>query len=301
MPWDDLPPLNSLVPFEAVVRLGGVTRAAAELHLTHGAVSRQVKALEHALGSELFERHGRSVTPTVTGRVLATAVARALEGLCTAARDARPSTTATPLVLSCEPTLMMRWLISRLPTLEPSVNLHLSAGGGPIDMGRQGVDAAIRRNDFMIADSLHPKTLFAEWIAPVCTPEVATSLQAAGDLGQFTRLASATRPTAWDTWAGLVNADLPATPTREFEHFYLSLEAAAAGLGVAIGPYALVQNDLEAGRLTAPFGFVADGTSYVYLTSRRADARLDRVHRWLTSYADTSIPPTELQHPRRGN
>src|SRR4051794_5417718 len=103
MPWDDLPPLNSLVPFEAVVRLGGVTRAAAELHLTHGAVSRQVKLLERAVGADLFVRHGRSLQPTDTATALATAIAHTLEGLCTAARDARSSGTTAPLVLSCEP------------------------------------------------------------------------------------------------------------------------------------------------------------------------------------------------------
>jgi LysR family transcriptional regulator, glycine cleavage system transcriptional activator len=289
--WADLPPLNTLVPFEAAVRLGSVTRAARELHVTHGAVSRQLQILERAVGAELFRRAGRSIEVTDAGLALARAAADALELLSAAARQARPRDEHAPFVLSCEPTLLMRWLIAWLPALDSSVSVHLSAGGGPIDLRREGVDAAIRRNDFPAPDGVAVHPIFPEWIGPVCRPDLAASMDRAGDIAQRPRLVSATRPEAWETWAALRGQPLPDSQILTFEHFYLTLEAAAAGLGAAIGPYALVKSDLDSGRLVAPFSFVRDGSQYVFLAANDRDQRTSVVRRWLDGHANDSVPP----------
>lgn len=295
MAWSDLPPLNTLVPFEATVRLGSVTKAAAELRVTHGAVSRQLQSLERAIGSDLFQRRGRSLVPTDTARELNRQVVDALGLLASAVRQARPAAERGPLVLSCEPTLMMRWLLPRLPALtaaHPDIDLHLAAGGGPIDLRRAGIDVAIRRNDFDLDTPLQVSPMFAEWVGPVCTPETASEVKDAGHPGYAPRLVSATRPAAWDTWAHLTGTALPVAPTQVFEHFYVSLEAATAGLGVAIGPYALVKNDIDSGRLVAPLGFVPDGTQYVLLSEPNSkDSRIAAVHAWLAEQEPTSVPP----------
>ncbi|MGW2562731.1 LysR family transcriptional regulator [Streptomyces sp. NPDC001514] len=287
--WSDLPPLGTLVAFEATVRHASVSKAAAELHLTHGAVSRQIQQLEHALGVGLFERRNRSVVPTPAARTLAREVTDALGLLSSAARRTRAAVAPGPLVLSCEPTLLMRWLIPRLPLLAdaaPGLDLHLVASGGPVPFDREGIDVAIRRNDFELPEGVPAHHLFGELIGPVCSPELARGLLSPAGLADLPRLHTRTRPTAWSDWAGCAGAVLPDAAEQTFEHFYLSLQAAASGLGVAIGPLALVHDDVRAGRLVAPFGFEADGSAYVLLTTRPSeDERVAALLRWLGEQA----------------
>ncbi|MFI8826650.1 LysR substrate-binding domain-containing protein [Streptomyces sp. NPDC053431] len=348
----DLPPLNTLLPFEATVRHASMTRAAQELHVTHGAVSRQVQNLEKALGTPLFERGARSLRPTPQARRLAAAVRDALDLIESAAREAAGRDRSTgPLALSCEPTLLMRWLIPRLPDLaarHPELTVHLSAGGGPVVFARDTVDVALRRDDFPVPEGVSRLPLFEEWIGPVCRPELAARL-ASGE--PVTLLHTSTRPAAWDDWRRLTGgapaaaststtattsppasistpdstpdstsppapastptpASLPAstptpTPTatpikppastsqQTFEHFYLALQAAVAGVGVAVGPYALVHDDLVRGQLAAPYGFVADGTGYGLLSPRppERDARIATLLDWLREQAGSLTPP----------
>ncbi|MGI5170675.1 LysR substrate-binding domain-containing protein [Spirillospora sp. CA-253888] len=289
MIWSDLPPLGPLVAFEATMRHGSVSRAAAELHLTHGAVSRQIRQLEHALGVTLFERRNRAVVPTPVARTFVQGVDDALNRLSAAARQARAATRPAPLVLSCEPTLLMRWLIPRLPALAdavPGLNLHLVASGGPVAFDRESIDVAVRRNDFAIPAELTTFELFDELVGPVCTPELARGLSRTEDLADVPRLHTSTRPTAWADWVEGRSTPLPPAPEQTFEHFYLSLEAAASGLGVAIGPRALVHDDLEAGRLAAPFGFRRDGSAYLLMTPLPAeDDRVSALVSWLREQA----------------
>jgi len=287
--WSDLPPLGTLVAFEAVVRHRSVSKAADELHLTHGAVSRQIQQLERALGTALFERGARQMAPSPAAATLAGAVADALTLLSSAARQARHNPQPGPLVLSCEPTLLIRWLISRLPALSeaaPGLDLHLSAAGGPVDFGREGIDLAIRRNDFALPPGTHALWLFDEMTGPVATPELAQRLTAIADMAGLPRLHTRTRPSAWDDWAGCRKTTLPPAPARTFEHFYLTLQAAASGLGIAIGPRALVHDDVTAGRLAAPFGFEADSTAYFLLTTGSPhDSRVAELLTFLRSQA----------------
>lgn len=292
MNWTDLPPLGTLVAFEATYRLGGVTKAAEELHLTHGAVSRQIQQLERAVGVPLFERRHRAMAPTPAATALAATVTEVLGLLGSAVRQARRATRAAPLVLSCEPTLLMRWLIPLLPALPEPV--HLFAAGGPVRFSREGIDVAIRRNDFELPEGVHALPLFDERIGPVCTPELARDLASPADLSGLARLHTRTRPSAWTDWARLRHVPLGAASEHTFEHFYLSLEAATAGLGVAIGPFALVANDLATGKLVAPFGFEADGSAYVLLTDRppAGDPRVSALHAWLLNQAGALAAPS---------
>ncbi|MFI6873497.1 LysR substrate-binding domain-containing protein [Streptomyces sp. NPDC050400] len=281
MPRPDLPPLGTLEPFEATVRHGSMTAAARELHVTHGAVSRQVRGLERALGVELFERGQRALVPTPAARRLAATVRDALDGIETAAREIARRPPTGPLTLSCEPTLLMRWLIPRLPDLAeraPDVTLHLVAAGGPVHFDRDGIDLAIRRDDFPFPADTHATRLFAEHVGPVHRPDA----PAAG-----TVLHTATRPDAWDDWRRRTGEPYPAASEQTLEHFSLTLQAAASGVGTAIGPYALVHDDLARGALTAPYGFVPDGTAY-HLLGRRpveSDPRTAALRDWLRSLA----------------
>lgn len=201
-------PLGGLRCFEAAARLESFTQAAQGLNLTHGAVSRAVRALEEELGVALFERRHRRVLLTAAGRKLFQATQQAFGILDHTALELRQQALDAPLVLSCEPTLLMRWLIPRLPAFQqahPDINLQLVAGGGPFSF-HDGITAAIRRNDFDWGKEVHSLALFSEKVGPVCQPgALARMTIAEGSLLSLRPgaklLHAATRPDAWWHWA----------------------------------------------------------------------------------------------------
>ena len=270
--------LNALRCFSVAAREESFTRAGAALHLTHGAISRAVRLLEDELGVALFERRNRRVFLTENGRKLFAAVEKGLGIIDTVARELRSVSPA--LNVSCEPTLMMRWLIPRLPDFQlrcPDIHIQLSAGGGPAELNTDA-DLAIRRNDFAWPPHWQAARLFAERTGPVClTAKSAqmTRLDVRGNLQLApgtTLLHTRTRPDAWPVWSRLAGISLTETTSREFEHFYFSIQAAVAGLGMSIGPWLLVRDDCESGVLHAPFGFIEDGSAYYLLTKKDFEA-----------------------------
>ena len=274
-----LPSLVALRCFEAAARAENFSRAADELHLTHGAISRAVRTLEDDLGLALFERRNRRVFLTEAGRKLFKAVQEGLGLIREATRELRSSVRPAPLVLSCEPTLLMRWLIPRWPAfqaLHPNTAVHLVAGGGPVAF-EAGIDLAIRRDDFAWPATVHAEPLLTEKTGPVCSPgQVAAFFSTRGAHTRLragaVRLQTRTRPQAWAQWARASGQALPTGAEQVFEHFYFSLQAAVAGLGVAIGPWHLVCDDIASGLLVAPLGFAEDGSRYHLLSPRAAGA-----------------------------
>ena len=266
-----LPSLLALRSFEAAARLENFSRAAAELHLTHGAVSRAVRLLEDELGIALFERRSRRVFLTESGRKLARAVGEGFSVMQLALAELRANARQTQrLVLSCEPTLLMRWLIPRWPAFKtqyPGVDVHLAAGGGPFSF-TSGIDLAIRRDDFPWPDNYHAETLFGEKVGPVCRPEKVSGWFSSTDIASNApRLHTRTRPAAWQEWATAAGLPTKDGSGQTFDHFYFSLQAAVAGLGVAMGSWYQVCDDVASGVLAAPLGFTADGSRYYLLSS----------------------------------
>ena len=283
-----LPHLSVLRAFEATVRHGSMLRAAKELNLTPGAVSRSVRELERLLGFDLFQRGNRLVVPTTVARFLAQDVRDGLDGLASAlGRAVRSATPDQPLTISCEPTFLIRWLIPRLAGLQAAVGNHrevrMVSAGGEVRFARDGIDLAIRRADFPVSDDVLAEPFLRERIGPVCRPDLASHVAARGAMRGIL-LHTATRPDAWTAWAALTGKVL--RPSREirFEHFYLTLQAAVAGAGLAVGPIALVADDVAAGALVAPHGFVPDGTHYTLMAARDSvDTTTYRtVLKWLT-------------------
>lgn len=270
-----LPALAALRCFEAAARFESFSRAADALNLTHGAVSRAVRLIEDDLGVALFDRRNRRVFLTQPGRKLAQAVREGFGLVEAAVRDIRSEARAPALVVSCEPTLLMRWLIPRLPDFQrrhPDLAIHLVAGGGPVMLGR-GIDLAIRRDDFVPPEGTHAVPLFRERIGPVCRADkIASSFDHldAGGLVYLRKdavlLHTRTRPDVWETWMRLTDRRVPGHRSQSFEHFYISLQAAIAGIGVAIGPWQLVRDEIDSGILAAPLGFVEDGSTYHLLS-----------------------------------
>jgi DNA-binding transcriptional LysR family regulator len=281
----DLPPLNALRAFEAAARLGSVSEAARELHVTHGAISRQLKQLEEALGLALFAKEGRGVKLTDAGVRLRDAASEAFERLRSTCIELQRQTSDAPFVLGCPGSLLARWFIPRLDRLNrdlPELRLQLSASEGELDPRKPGLDATLWYAEPPWPADMQVFELAAERIGPVLSPyhprcaELRDAAPAA--LLEETLLHTASRPQAWPNWARQQGLD----PARlrlgqSFEHLYFLLEAALAGLGVAIAPQQLVADDLKSGRLLAPWGFVeTDARLALWVPARRADRRADR-------------------------
>lgn len=283
-----LPSLTGLRAFEAFARLGSMSRAGEELCVTHGAVSRQVRALEARLGERLVAGPRHDLMLTEAGRRLAAGLTPAFDAIAQALPGAGRG---RELVVSCLGTLAMKWLIPRLRAFleaRPGVRVRIIESHAAVDFAG-GVHAAIR---FGPVTGDHKAVAFMDhWHGPVAAP----ALLARGEpLLALPRLRSETFRPAWRIWAARAGVDLPEAPVeREFEHNSYMLEAAAAGLGAAIAPWAFAAPDIVAGRLTAPLGFVAAPEPYVYL--RPADCRdplAEAFGCWLVEEgARTPVPP----------
>ncbi|OZI60203.1 transcriptional regulator GcvA [Bordetella genomosp. 11] len=253
-----LPPLNALRAFEAAGRLGSFKEAAAELHVTHGAVSQHVRLLEGWLGAPLFERHNRRVTLTPAAQAYLEKIGPLFEQLAQAtAAYGVPGTVSRTLSVNAPATFTLRWLVPRLATfraLHPDVEVKVQTSNGPLESLDESHDIVIRGGpDTFYGYSMRP--FLSEERLPVCSPELMRRLplHAPGDLRQHTLLHTSSLPRLWPDW--LARAGVPGlTPAASltFDHFYLTLQAAIDGIGVAMGPTALVSDDLAAGRLIAP-------------------------------------------------
>jgi LysR family glycine cleavage system transcriptional activator len=289
-----LPSFNALAAFEAFARHGRMTRAAEELCVTHGAVSRQIKALEAQLGAALVTgpRHGLTLTPA--GLTLAQGLTAAFQTV----REALPPDAAAkaggPLRLSCNGTFAMRWLIPRLQrfvALRPDLTVEVSESHAPVDFTRGDYDAAIRLTTAPVGPGQVETLLMPHAFGPVIAPE-------SGPLEAQPRLNSRTHPPAWAEWIAASGAQLPpSTATREFDHMFYMLEAAASGLGAAIGSWPLVAQDIERGRLEAPFGFTTGkGRIALFAPARAPHPGVAPLRAWLLEEAASMARPVISAH-----
>ncbi len=253
-----LPSFNALRAFEATARLGSMTAAADELSVTHGAISRHVRALEDELGVQLLRRGPHASEPTPEGQRLAEGVAAAIGVMQAAVEQLRPG----PLTLSCSDSILTRWLIPRLTRFHarnPAVELQFNVSYGHVDVVRENIGVAIRNTMIEPPGDVVVRELATEWIGPVCAPEYLRTqrIRKPADLAGARLLTTKTRLQAWAEWAAAAGVQgLELRPRERFEHFYVLIQAAACGLGVATVPRMLVLDDLQSGKLVAPFGFV---------------------------------------------
>ncbi|NIX76154.1 LysR substrate-binding domain-containing protein [Microvirga terricola] len=293
-----LPSLNALVAFEASARLGRMTLAADELAVTHGAVSRHVRHLEEVLGIRLFEGPKNALRLTEAGQTLLSHLTTGLDRIEAGVRAVADEEEGA-LDVSCNGTFSMRWLIPRLyrfQELHPGIEVRLSASYAPVDFARERYEVAIRSLDHASQPNAPVTVLFAESVGPVLSPALAArlSLKRPKDLARAPLLHTITRRYAWEDWAARAadwqGAHLPGT---EYEHFYYMLEAATGGLGICIAPWQLVIDDIRAGRLVAPFGFVPSGMDYIAARRPRRNRKAEVFCAWLAQEAErTPTPPS---------
>ena len=240
-----IPSTETLRAFEAAVRLGSFSRAAEAVHLTHGAVSRRIAALEADLGVTLFDRLPRGVRATEAGLKLHALVTDALDRL----RHGLAALTvgARPVRLSVLPSFASRWLLPRLGLFraaEPGVELQMTAEYGLAEVGRGQIDLAIR---YGVGPwrGIRSELLFEESLFPVGAP--GQMLTGAADLARATLLHDSDHAD-WSAWLAAAGWPVPARH-EVFNDYNLVLEAAASGLGLALGRSRLVEQELATGRL----------------------------------------------------
>ncbi|MGE5545870.1 MAG: transcriptional regulator GcvA [Solirubrobacterales bacterium] len=255
-----LPPLRSLRAFEAAARHLSFARAADELAVTPAAISQQVKQLEQHLGLPLFRR-GTTLTLTEPAAAALGLFTDAFDRLERAVDRLRPEAGRGPLVVSTPPSFAARWLIPRLErfqALHPDIELRLSATTRLVDFASEDVDLAIRYGTGRYP-GLHVERLRAEAVVPVAAPRIAEGLKQPGDLAAVVLLhneAMRWDPTYpdWPGWLRAVGVEVPPDlRIRSFSDATLVVQAALAGLGVALMWEMLVADDLAAGRLVALF------------------------------------------------
>jgi DNA-binding transcriptional LysR family regulator len=293
-----LPPLKALPAFELSAVHASFSAAAQELGLTHGAVSRQIKALEDHLGVALFRRLSRRLELTPAGAALLPAVREALQRLEASTGQVAAQSRQGPLVVSCLATFMMRWLIPRLygfASAHPGIEVRLSASHRPVELAHGGVDVAIRLDTARQRRGIAAHRFLPDRVGPVASPAFLERhrIRRAADLARLTLLHTETRPQAWKDWLALAGVEgIDAGKGPRFEHTYFLLEGAASGLGVAVGSEPLVAPDLASGRLVAPLGFVASGASYCLLHARETarTAKIAAFRSWLLNEAREAAP-----------
>jgi LysR family glycine cleavage system transcriptional activator len=250
--------LNALRAFEATARLRSFSAAADELSVTHGAVSRHIRMLEDSVGVALLKRTAQGAVPTAEGQRLADGLSTAFSLIQSSVEQLEPG----PLTLACSESIMMYWLLPRLSRFKeahPEVELRFNMSHGPVDFVRDNVSVAIRLSSIEPPKDAVRTDVAPEWVGPVCSPEYLRRkrIESVDDLARARLMVSRTRPSAWEDWARCSGqGDIELRVDEVFDHFYLLIQGARCGLGLANVPRMLVRDDLTSGTLVAPLAFV---------------------------------------------
>jgi LysR family glycine cleavage system transcriptional activator len=293
-----LPPLSSLRFFEAAARHQSFKLAAAELNVTPSAVSHGIVGLEQALGVELFVREPRRLSLTPEGKQYLPYIAEAFALIAIGTQRLPDRRANRTIAVSCAPTLAMRWFVPRLARFRecwPNVNVTVDTSRRLMGFPADGFDFALRLSRGPVGGAVCDR-LFGERLVPVCSPAYLPTLidpsaepDGKPDLRRATLIHVNTASADWQAWLdGAGYTDIDASGGLHFDTVQLALEAAAGGLGVAIGRLPLADADLAARTLVAANDrIVAAEPAYWLVSAQGADDRLDLLafRRWLLAEA----------------
>lgn len=250
-----LPPLDTLHAFDIAARTGSFSAAAERLHVTHGAISRQIAKLENWLGFKVFDRGARGVSLTIEGNRLFYRTSEAFALIADNTDRWSEPRGAAVVRLASIPSICGLWLIPRLTKLEsgdPPLRVVLDVDLKQIDLADEGIDLSVRCGRGGIPDRVSVR-LFEENIFPIASPEMAKKI-GKGDPQRLLSfpLIHDSDASGWRAWLGEHGVDYrPRAQDRHFEDYNLVLDAAASGLGIALARPPLVVDDLASGRLVA--------------------------------------------------
>ncbi|MGQ9369508.1 transcriptional regulator GcvA [Azospirillum sp. ST 5-10] len=300
-----LPPLSTLRVFEAAARHLSFKDAAEELGLTPSAVSRSVLVLEEWLGTPLFTRGNRTVSLTAAGAAYVPQVRAALDLLARATEAVPDRTARGTLAISAAPTFGLRWLVPRLGRFQarhPGIVLTVDTAHRPVEFPRDGFDVAIRMGagPWPGLEALH---LVTEELVPVCAPALAERIATPADLAGQTLLHVTSTATDWAHWAARRGvAGLDVARGLRFDTIQYALDAAAQGLGVAMGRHPVVDRDLDSGTLVAVLGPPVRSTAAYWLVCAAASLARPEVRAfrdWLRG--ELAVPDAAASSEDAGN
>lgn len=256
-----IPPLNPLRVFEVVARTENLTVAAQQMHVTQSAVSRQITTLEEYLGLQLFRRERHGVSLTRAGRSYAEKILPAFDAIAEATDALTKASRQGALRVRTYTTFATKWLVPRLASFReqhPSIEIRITNGVPNVDFDRDMVDVGIQFGDGRWPN-MHAELLFQDEIEPVCSPQYfkrhAPNPKYPVSLLRQRLLMSRYRRTDWDDWlqaTGLAH-EAEASEKMSFGSTFLSWQAAADGLGLALGQSRLLTAELQEGKLVRPF------------------------------------------------
>jgi LysR family transcriptional regulator, glycine cleavage system transcriptional activator len=291
-----LPPLNALRAFEATARHLSFAKAAGELHVTPAALSHQVRGLEDRLGLPLFHRRTRAIELTEAARLIYPGIHAAFETMREAIQRLDRVGQDNVLVVSATPGFTVKWLVPRLyrfMELYPEIDIRISASMQPANFETDGIDVAVRFVLGALPD-LHAEKLLDDTVLPLCSPRLLHGpepLRTQRDLARHTLIhvdQPAPFPPAptWADWLGIVGVEgVDASRGLRFNAADHAIDAAAEGVGIALGYKVIALGDLQAGRLVVPFGpelpLRARGYHFVCPRRRAAQPKVRVFRDWL--------------------
>lgn len=292
-----LPPLSTLRALEAVARLGSVSRAAEALGRTHGAVSKQIRALQDHAGVAFFEKAGTGLRPTAAGTQLAGAVGQAFAALSQAYEAVAPPARTPALHVACSATFATRWLAPHLggfARAHPEIRVRLSMTSAREMRHETDADLIVLWDwlAYPEADRARAIRLGDAAFIPVAAPGYPAAIGPDGGLSAPCRIVHEHTSRAWDLWSRRAGRQVAVASTMAFPHSHLCIEAAAAGLGVAIVERRLAERELADGRLVAlgeavPF---PEGFAAIPPAARPLSPAARLFVDWLTSELDPARP-----------
>jgi LysR family glycine cleavage system transcriptional activator len=284
-----LPPLNAVKAFEAAGRLDNFSKAAVELNVTPGAISRQIKNLEIHLGVSLFSRIGNEVRITAVGRLYLGYVQEAFAKLAAGTRAISADHAGQPLHIWGSRFFIRLWLLPRLPDFHqrfPDQEVLITTVRPDAPLPPE-VDVAIMLGDGQW-NSMRADLLLRRVVVPVCSPSYLRSappLTEPADLELHTLLETSSGADEWDRWSASTGAGSLASARRiTFTSADLAFSAALDGLGIVLGRHGFVENELRKGNLVAPFEStfdVGDGFYLIYQDRDSLPARVRNFRRWI--------------------
>ena len=291
----EIPNLTQLRAFEAAARNLSVSKAAADLNVTHAAVSQQLRALEEWLGFAVIRRAGRSIVLTDAGQRYYAAVRDAFDLVEEETLRLRRADEDRPLHVATTSAFASRWLVPRLPRFEqtaPHIQLRINPTRELIDFEREDVDLGIRHGEGNWP-GLIAEALIGGRLVPLCSPDYladAPTLETPQDLAHH-RLLHDSEYAEWELW--LAGAGAPEVDARRgviFSLTTLSYQAAIGGQGVMLGVETQVRDDIAAGRLVIPFTPPPDRRHTAYYIVRREKTPLraaaETFRQWLIAEAE---------------
>ncbi|MBY6122918.1 MULTISPECIES: transcriptional regulator GcvA [Roseovarius] len=310
-----LPSLNALRTFEVAARTLSFSLAAEELSVTQAAVSRQIRVLEEDLGVKLFRRLTRAVELTEEGETLYPVLRDAFYQIERATARIWGNKGTGILTISVLPTFAVKWLIPRLmhfSDLHPQIEVHLVNSIKPVDFEREEIDLAIRVGTPGILEHVEDKpridlTMTRSWegleaseimvdeLVMVASPgyiEARGRVETVEDLQDVTLLHTATRPNAWKDFLGSLRWSFDTSGGLSYGHFFMTIQAAIDGRGIAVVPYQLVEADLRNGsvEIAHPEKVASAGSYYLIGRKRSWDQRRIKIFRqWLLSELEREV------------